>query len=292
MRAIRIDAGLPEAEEVGSECANGCGGVWCWRLHALAALFGRAFEGYAVNIAMDAAALEAKARVEAVDLAASVVVVAQGEPAGIVLVSRRGRAARIAAMGIARAARARGLGTRVLEQVIAGCRARGDRSLSLEVVEDNVAAVKLYRNAGFEVRRRLVAWTRPAPQDGGALEALDEVEPADVARLVVTDGEPDLPWQLAPETIAQLTTPHRAFRLGEAFAVIRANTTMVVMLSLIVARAARGGGHAKRLLCALSAENPGLPMRVPALAPERGSFFPSLGFARDALTQLDMRMSL
>ena len=40
--------------------------------HALAALFARAFDGYAVPIAIDGASLEAKARVEASDLAASV----------------------------------------------------------------------------------------------------------------------------------------------------------------------------------------------------------------------------
>lgn len=260
--------------------------------NALAALFVRAFEGYAVPMTMDAASLEAKARVEAIDLAASALVVLQGELAGLVLVSRRGRSARIAAMGLVRDARAQGLGGRALAQVIAGCRARGDRTLALEVIEDNVAAVRLYRGAGFEVRRRLVGWMRPAQPGGVEPAALEEVEPADVARLFATDSEPDLPWQIAPETIAQLATPHRAFRLGEASAVIRADSPTITLRSLIVARAARRGGHATRLLRALCAAHPGLPMRVPAIVPERESFFPSLGFAREAVAQLELRMSL
>src|SRR5688572_29686875 len=93
---------------------------------ALAALFERAFEGYAVTFAMDAASLEAKARAEAIDLAASALIVLEGELAGLVLISRRGRTSRIAAMGIVPSARAQGLGARALEQVIAGCRERGD----------------------------------------------------------------------------------------------------------------------------------------------------------------------
>lgn len=260
--------------------------------HALAALFVRAFEGYAVTVALDGPTLEAKARAEAIDLSASAVVEVEGELAGIALVSRRGRAARVAAMGIVGPLRARGLGARVLEQVIAGCRARGDRTLSLEVIEENVAAVRLYRKAGFEARRRLVGWARPAQPSGAGAEALEEVDPADVARLIVTDGEPDLPWQIAPETIAQLTTPYRALRLGEASAVVRANGPSVVLLSLIVPRGARGYGHATRLLRALGAAHPSLPTRVPALVPERGSFFPSLNFAREAVSQLEMRLSI
>jgi ribosomal protein S18 acetylase RimI-like enzyme len=260
--------------------------------HALAALFSRAFDGYAVAIAMDGASLEARARVEAIDLAASAVIVLEGELAGLVLVSRRGRAARVAAMGIVPHARAQGLGARVLAQVVAGCRARGDRTLSLEVIEDNVAAVKLYRSAGFEARRRLVGWTRPAQPSRVEPAALDEVEPADIARLIATDGEPDLPWQMASETIAQLATPHRAFRLGEAFAVVRTDSPSIALRSLIVARDARRGGHATRLLRALCAAHPGLPVRVPAIVPERGSFFPSLEFTREAVTQLEMRLSL
>lgn len=151
--------------------------------------------------------------------------------------------------------------------------ARGDRTLALEVIEDNVAAVKLYRGAGFEVRRRLVGWTRAAQSGDAGAAALDEVEPRDVARLIAIDGETDPPWQIAPETIAQLATPYWAFRLGEAFAVARADPSRIGLCSLIVARDARRGGHATRLLRALSAAHPGLPVRVPAIVPERGLFF-------------------
>jgi len=40
---------------------------------------------------------------------------------------------------------------------------------------------------------------------------------------------------------------------------------------------------------ALSAAHPGLPLRVPAIVPEREPFFPSLEFAREAITQVEMR---
>lgn len=48
--------------------------------NALASLFERAFEGYSAPIAMDGAALEAKARAEAIDLAASAVSCCKASP--------------------------------------------------------------------------------------------------------------------------------------------------------------------------------------------------------------------
>jgi ribosomal protein S18 acetylase RimI-like enzyme len=260
--------------------------------HALAALFVRSFQAYVVPIALDGAALEAKARAEAIDLSVSSLIELEGELAGLVLVSRRGRSVRVAAMGIAPEARGRGLGRRVLEQVIAGCRERGEPALTLEVIESNTPAVKLYRSMGFEVRRRLVGWMHPGPLPGAETAALEEVEPLDVARRMVIDGEPDLPWQLAPETIAQLTPPHLAFRLGEALAVVRADGPSIGLRSLIVPAEARGRGHATRLLRAICAAYPGRPLHIPPIVPERAAFFPSLGFEREAITQLEMRLSL
>jgi ribosomal protein S18 acetylase RimI-like enzyme len=238
----------------------------------LAQVFTRAFEGYAVPLAVDAQSLEQRARVESIDLVASTIA-----DSGVVLVARRGRTSRIAAMGVFSEARGRGVGRTMLADTLAACRARGDARVVLEVIEGNEAAVALYRSAGFAVTRRLVGWARGAVPGSGDLPV--EVEPQEVARVLAQSGD-DLPWQLAWPSIANLTAPNRGYRLGDAYCVLRDNT----LRALVVPTAARRRGHARRLLAALPS-----PLRVPAIVPETDSFF---DFTRETIAQLEMELAL
>jgi GNAT superfamily N-acetyltransferase len=251
----------------------------------LAELFTRSFAGYPVPVAVDATALEYRARMESIDLAASSIIVERDEPVGVLLISRRGRVARVASMALVESARGRGLGKRALTEVIAQCRARGDTRLVLEVLETNDAAVALYLSSGFLIRRRLVGWSR-APERGVAA-TLVEVEPAEVARVMAADGV-ELPWQLSWQSIAQLTVPHRAFRLDDAYCIYRI-TDAVVLRALVVPQAVRRQGRATRLLRAIAAAHPDLAMRVTAIVPETPSFF---GFTREPLAQHEMELML
>jgi ribosomal-protein-alanine N-acetyltransferase len=68
-----------------------------------------------------------------------------------------GAEADVQTIGVAPAARGRGLGRRLLTALVDEAAARGATSLLLEVRADNPAAIALYRSAGFEqlaVRRR------------------------------------------------------------------------------------------------------------------------------------------
>lgn len=251
---------------------------------ALADLFTRSFSGYAAPVDVDAAALEYRVRHETIDLAASSLIVEGNERVGIMLIARRGRVARLASMALVPAARGRGLGKQALAEVIEQCRARGDERLILEVLESNASAVALYRSAGFAIRRRLVGWSC-APRAGVAAPLI-EIEPAEVARRIASE-EVDLSWQLSWPSIAQLTTPHRAYQLDDAYCVVRV-IDAVVLRALLVPRALRGEGRAKRLLDALAAANPTLGMRIPSIVPETATFF---GFTREPLTQHEMELN-
>ncbi len=69
-------------------------------------------------------------------------------------------------MGVARGARGRGIGRRLLEAVISDARAGGYLRLELEVFTDNEPAIHLYRALGFreEGHHRAVRWSGAAWQ--------------------------------------------------------------------------------------------------------------------------------
>jgi hypothetical protein len=108
---------------------------------------------------------------------------------------------------------------------------------------------------------------------------------------ILRHGEPGLPWQLAPETLAGLTLPTRAFHLGAAVAVItEAGPQDVVLRALVVPEEQRRRGEGSRLVRALAAHLPGHRWRVPAIVPEGlgTGFLSANGLRLQSLTQLEM----
>jgi ribosomal protein S18 acetylase RimI-like enzyme len=93
-------------------------------------------------------------RKDSVDLSASRVLVADEEPSGIALITRRGRTSRLAAMGISEGLRGRAAGTWLMEKLIREACERQDREMVLEVIEGNEPAVRLFQNYGFQTIRR------------------------------------------------------------------------------------------------------------------------------------------
>jgi GNAT superfamily N-acetyltransferase len=178
-------------------------------------------------------------------------------------------------------------------QLIEEARQREDRQMTLEVIEQNEAGVRLYQKSGFGILRRLVGFSRSNPQ-ATTSDALQEIDLREAGRVVTRHGLADLPWQLSGESIAHHTPPNRGFCLGPAFAVItNPNLIDVTLYSLVVEEGARGQGNAIRLLRALFAAYPGKTWHVPALCPEEvGGFFAKAGFQGEKLSQFQMVLSL
>ena len=82
-------------------------------------------------------------------------------PVGFVLARAAGGEAEILSVGVAPQARGRGIGRRLMREMIARLPYRGTEALFLEVDEGNAPALHLYRRLGFRQVGRREAYYRP-----------------------------------------------------------------------------------------------------------------------------------
>jgi ribosomal protein S18 acetylase RimI-like enzyme len=255
----------------------------------LADLMTRSFEGYLVPVNITEMVMHTMLRRDGVDLTASRVLMKDDEPVGLALIARRGWTSRLAAMGITSNARNGGVGSWAMQNLIEEAKARGEKEMVLEVIEQNTAGVKLYEKVGFKKIRRLVGYKLENPQADTA-HKLEEIDIRDLARQVTYHGMKDLPWQLSGTTIMQHTPPSRAFRLNDAYCLIsNPDATDVAIASVLVKARSRGAGLSAVLLRALFAQFPNKIWHVSPIYPEEmGFIFEQVGMVRESLSQWQM----
>lgn len=258
-------------------------------LSEIIALLNRGFANYLVKVTFSEAILLQMIRQDSVDLVSSRVVVRADKAVGVALIARRGWSSRLAAMAVVPEAQGRGIGQWLMGQLLTEAQKRGDRAMVLEVIEQNTAAVRLYQGSGFRLQRRLLSYTT-AELPGEPAEGLTETDIREVARWVTAYGLPDLPWQMSGETLAQKGPPHKAYRLGSAWAAIsNPQRPQIALFAVIVPPEARLRGEASRLLRALAAQYPGKSWGILGLCPEElAPFLEKLGFKQEPLTQFQM----
>jgi ribosomal protein S18 acetylase RimI-like enzyme len=180
-----------------------------------------------------------------------------------------------------------------MAELIREARERGEHGMVLEVIAQNVNAIALYEKYGFKKVRRLVglALANPPVAEKAALEEMDICQ---VANLVCQHGLPDLPWQMAGETVTTLTPPARAYKLDAAYAVItNPDVENVSFWTILVEPQARRQGQATRLINAILTAYPGKTWHIPAIFPEETvGPFEKLGFAREEILQWQMSLAL
>jgi GNAT superfamily N-acetyltransferase len=254
-------------------------------------VFARGYSDYFVKLALTPAVLLNMVRVDSVDLAASRVALRAGVAVGAAAIARRGWSCRLAGMAVAPEARRIGAGRALLDLVLAEAKARGEREMSLEVIQDNAAALALYENAGFRRVRALVGCEGPAQKGAPPDDSLREVDLRAMAAAVAQHGLGDLPWQVSAETLAQLGPPSVAYRLGAAWLALTpapAGDTVAVR-GFATERNARRQGAMKTLIRAAMARNPATTWRFSAVFPEEiiGAF-EAAGLKRGAMKQWQM----
>lgn len=263
-------------------------------LERAADLLTRGFADYFVRIPCTVPGLLEMARTDSVDLTASRVVVRGGAAVGAALIARRGWTSRLAAMALIPESRRQGVGRALVDRLLAEARSRGERTMVLEVIEQNDAATKFYETCGFRKIRRLMGFSAKLDLTGNPMPAVCEIDPREVAAALMTNGPADLPWQLSPETVAHLAPPAIGYRGSRAWlALSNPSGPQIGIRALVAERGGQGRGRAVELLQAVMAMHPGREWRISALWPEEfGEVFLAAGFTRAALSQWQMARAL
>jgi ribosomal protein S18 acetylase RimI-like enzyme len=144
-------------------------------LTQLAELFTRGYEGYFLPIQVDEGTLAFMVDAWDIDLARSRAV----EGVGVCNLGVRGERGWIGGLGVAPSERRHGVGRALMEAVLEVA----PPAVTLEVIEQNEPAIRLYEALGFERTRVLEVWSVEAP----AVEAIKGA----AAPL----GQDGLPWQ-------------------------------------------------------------------------------------------------
>lgn len=279
---------MPRPDQIESHPAT------AYSTRALAEILTACFEGYIVPLAMDADLFDGRFRRENLDLQASRVMTDRGRPVAIVLIARRGWTARVAAMGIVPSHRNCGVGSLALGEIIDDLHRLGDRRMLLEVIDSNEPALRLYSRLGFQRRRRLVGYRRPADAvRGPSASALIKTDPFSIAWRMARVEEPGLPWLIAPETLAAIASPALGLSLDDkAFAIVEPGPRagIVQLRALFVEPAMRGRGWGKALVGAVSARFAKDDLVVGANVPEdlAPGFMARTGFEKTPIGQFEM----
>jgi ribosomal protein S18 acetylase RimI-like enzyme len=147
----------------------------------LADLFTRGYEQYFVPFHMDAATFDDVVSRWDIDLDRSRVAFDDDETVGLANLAVRGERGWIGGIGVIPSARRRGIGRALMEAVLADA----PPHVTLEVIEQNEPARKLYEQLGFVTRRNLEVWTLAEEVEAGEVR---DVEPRPL-------GQPGVPWQ-------------------------------------------------------------------------------------------------
>ncbi len=213
-------------------------------LEQLVAVFNAGYEGYFVPVQVDTAALGSMLGLWDIDLSRSRVALRGEEPIGIVNLGVRGDQGWIGGLGVVPAERRHGVGRALMEAVLE----EGPSRVTLEVLEQNEPAIRLYEQLGFTRTRVLEIWSLTA-QLPAAEPRLTEARPL---------GQAGLPWQRAD---ASLPDGCERIEVEGAAALIRVNGARVGVAQL----AARDEEAAAALLTAARGLGDSLHfMNVPA----------------------------
>ena len=170
-----------------------------------AELFNAAYEDYVVPFQLDEERLLFMERAYGNDLDASLIAVAEdGARVGLANLAREERDGWVAGVGVVKPHRGRGVGEELMRRLHAAARELGLERVWLEVIVENLAALRLYEKLGYEHVRDLEVWTlgELVAQSNYPLPARATVAEANAwIRAHRAEREP---WQRSDATLARL----------------------------------------------------------------------------------------
>jgi ribosomal protein S18 acetylase RimI-like enzyme len=257
--------------------------------------FTRAFAGYLVgSVELDAEGFARFISAQGVDLCHSYVAGNDNAIAGFALINRTGEFSRLAAMGVVPTARRTGLADRLVRKLLDQAKARDDRAMTLEVFEQNSAALPLYQRHGFRTMMRLFGWRRPShPATTAIKDSLPEISLLEAASMTAPHDYPQWPWQISRHAMVKLINA-RAFRLQEGCVIIsNLSPSLIRMHGFFSPEKTEAVWTQLRLtLAALLNQVPECEFFAPPIFPEDvgEKIFRPLEFVREPLNQFLMRV--
>jgi ribosomal protein S18 acetylase RimI-like enzyme len=192
----------------------------------LAELFTAGYEGYLFPFVVDAPAVRFMTDVYDLDRRASRVAVRDGQRVGLANLGLRGTDAWIGGVGVVPPERRRGTGRALMLALHDEARSRGVERVWLEVIVENVGALRLYQDLGYEHVRDVEVWSLAGAEGDAA-----EVDAAEAHAWVRTHRTEREPWQRDDASLASLTET-RGVLVDGAAAVVRVTGTRVAILQI------------------------------------------------------------
>lgn len=254
-----------------------------------AAHLGACFEGYSVPFSLPPERFARRFVAEDISLTDSCIWWNDDVLAAAAVITRRGESARLGAFSLIPAYRGKGYGKKLLTPLLQDLRAKGVRQMWLEVIQDNLAGVGLYRSLGFEIRQALHGF------QGAARPCVDEnllrdINPLEVVWRSVGEVKGALPWLIDPLSVVSL--PCRAFEYRKhAYAIVATLTEQPQLRFLYVEPEYRRKGFAREMLMTLNHHFPGLTTSV-AVPESFTPLFASAGYSTMDISQFEMRAML
>jgi ribosomal protein S18 acetylase RimI-like enzyme len=169
----------------------------------LATLFTRSYDGYYVPFRIDEDTLRFMVAAFHLDLEASRVARLSGELVGLANLAVRGHRGWVGGIGVVPRARRLGVAEALMTELLEAARARDVHRVTLEVIEQNEPAQRLYEKLGFETTRELEIWSLAQSETTAKVRdvALEDAR----ARIRELRGAAE-PWQREDETVTYYAT--------------------------------------------------------------------------------------
>ena len=258
-----------------------------------AAIFNRVFSDYLVRFTeMDAAAQALFLRAQGADLCYSRFIRGNGELAGFGYINCTSNISRLAAMGVAPQARRNGMASVLLSHLIDEARSRGDEAMVLEVFEQNIQALELYRRHKFREMMRLFGWRRkPLKIDAPRTIKLERISLNVATQLPVISDFPDIPWPVSRHAVTRYPGA-RAYRADNVCLIIGDPEVSPTRIFTLLGYDPAKLSAARDLVARVLHDFPDNEFFVREVSPEilAASVFEPLGFTREPLNQFLMRL--
>jgi GNAT superfamily N-acetyltransferase len=260
-----------------------------------AKIFTEAFAGYVGgSFEMDAPALSRFIFHQGADICHSRFARTAEGLAGLAYVNRTGNISRVGGMAVVPAARRAGVARQLLTHLLEEARTRGDQAMMLEVIEQNLAAHRLYLQQGFRETGHLLSWRRKAGAPASeSTQPLEEISLIRATQIPSALEYPDLPWPITRHALEKSAAKH-AFRNGQTLIVTGDLEVTPVRVHALSCSDRMDWAALRETLGSLLQRYPDHEFFTPPVFPEvyGQEVFQPLGFAQEPMSQFLMRYDL